>query len=302
MEVVQVRTDQVVWQGKTYPVVAGGYLPSGGTGYSCFWVEIDMPEKHHIIGWEGAVGSRGVHHQQVSISPPPSYLKASGEQGGGCGLPTVEYTWTGEQPTEWAPPLAGYPLGGPENGGKAYFLWQTHFEGQSTPYTGGFNAYVTKKLRKYDAGNFEQGDISGILVPAGQSASHTATCTPDMTTEKLTQPIYVFTSMLHAHRTIQHIKSEHWRGGQLLETLGDESTSFGFVDQRFKPHTPCVELLPGDELRTICDYTNTSSMDVVGGPLANQEMCTTFMQYLPRLPQRSSNFCGSIGGGGGPRD
>jgi hypothetical protein len=298
VEVLEIRTDKVVFGGQEFPVVPGGFMSAATTQYTCFWVEVDMPEKHHIIGWEGAVGGdRTIHHQQVSLGQKPFYLT---QQGGLCGLPTVDYTWTGERPTEWTPQQVGYPIGGPENGGKARFLWQVHFEGATT-YTGGFNAYITKNLRKYDAGNFEQGDVKGISIPAMSTATHVATCTPDMTTQKLVHPIYVYASMLHAHLTIKHIKAELKRGGQTIFTFGDQEVSgfLGFFDQSFKPHTPCIEILPGDELVTTCDYNNTFPFEVVGGEATNQEMCTTFMQYYPRLPGASNNFCGTIDSTGG---
>lgn len=283
---------------RTSDVVPGGYKAPGGTYYGCFWVEIDMPEKAHIVGWEGAVGGdRAIHHQQVSLSAKPFYLA---QQGGLCGLPTVDYTWTGERPPEWTPPMAGYPIGGPENGGKARFLWQVHFE-SATMYTGGFNAYITKKLRKYDAGNFEQGDVSGIKIPPMAAATHEARCTADMTKMKLVQPIYVYASMLHAHLTVKHIKSQQFRDGKVLNTFGDANASgfAGFFDQSFKPHMPCIEILPGDELVTTCDYQNPWNVEVTGGEASNQEMCTTFMQYFPRLPGTSNNFCGTIDATGG---
>lgn len=279
-------------------IVPGGFKAPGGTYYGCFWVELDMPEKHHIIGWEGAVGGdRSIHHQQVSLGAKPFYLQ---QQGGLCGLPSVEYTWTGERPPEWTPSMAGYPVGGPEQGGKARFLFQVHFESASM-YTGGFNAYVTKKLRKYDAGNFEQGDVAGINIPPKAAVTHEARCTADMTTAKISQPIYVFASMLHAHLTVKHIKGEQYRGGKLINTFGDESTMgfAGFFDQTFKPHMPCIEILPGDELVTTCDYQNPWDQPVMGGEATNQEMCTTFMQYFPRLPKASDNFCGTIDATGG---
>ncbi|MFI5306062.1 MAG: hypothetical protein ACHQ53_01840 [Polyangiales bacterium] len=290
VDVIQIRTNDM-------NVVPGGFQAPGGTVYACFWLDIDMPEKEHIIGWEGAIGGdRAVHHQQVSISPKPIYLT---QQGGLCGLPTVDFTWTGEKPTEWTPKLVGFPIGGPENGGKAHFLWQTHFE-SATTYTGGFNVYVTKKLRKYDGGNFEQGDVSGILVPKMSSATHVADCTGDMTQQKLTHPIYVYASMQHAHLTITHIKSEQIRGGNSIFTFGDQTTMgvLGFFDQQFKPWTPCVEVLPGDELKTTCDYTNNNPVDVTGGEGLNQEMCVTFFQYFPRL-SGPNQFCGTIDSSGG---
>lgn len=283
---------------RTSDVVPGGFVSQAGTTYACFWIELDMPEKHHIVGWEGAVGGdRTVHHQQVSLSAKPFYL---GAQGGLCGLPTVDYTWTGSATPEWTPALAGYPIGGPEQGGKARFLWQVHFEGATT-YSGGFNVYITKDLRKYDAANFEQGDVRGISIPAMGSATHVATCTPDMTTMKIQHPIYVYASMLHAHLTIRHIKAELFRGGSLMATFGDEQAAgfAGFFDQRFKPHTPCIELLPGDEIKTTCDYQNNFPFEVTGGEQANQEMCTVFMQYFPKLPDNSNNFCGTIDSSGG---
>jgi hypothetical protein len=282
----------------TSDAVPGGFAAPGGTFYGCFWVDLDMPEKHHIIGWEGAVGAnRVIHHQQVSLSQKPFYLT---QQGGLCGLPTVDFTWTGERPTEWTPGLAGYPIGGPENGGKAHFLWQVHFEGATT-YTGGFKVYVTKNLRKYDAGNFEQGDVRGISIPPMAAKTHVATCTPEMTTQKLVHPIYVYASMLHAHLTIRHIKAEQRRDGQTIQVFGDQMVGgfLGFFDQSFMPHTPCIEIKPGDELVTTCDFQNPFNFEVTGGEATNQEMCTTFMQYFPRLPGTSNNFCGTIDSTGG---
>jgi Copper type II ascorbate-dependent monooxygenase, C-terminal domain len=290
VDVIQIRTGDM-------NVVPGGYKAAGGTVYACFWVDIDMPEKKHIIGWEGAVGGdRAVHHQQVSISPKPIFLT---QQGGLCGLPTVDFTWTGEKPTEWTPKLVGYPVGGPENGGKAHFLWQTHFE-SATTYSGGFNVYVTKNLRKYDAGNMEQGDVSGILIPKMSSATHVADCTSDMTKQKLTHPIYIYASMQHAHLTVTHIKSELLRDGKNIFTFGDQSVMgfLGFFDQQFKPWNPCIEVRPGDEIKTTCDYTNNNTFDVTGGEGLNQEMCTTFFEYFPRLAG-PNNFCGTIDSSGG---
>jgi hypothetical protein len=288
VDVIQIRTSDVV---------PGGFAAPDGTTYACFWTDIDMPEKKHIIGWEGVVGDRAVHHQQVSISEHPFYLT---QQGGLCGLPTVDFTWTGEKPTEWTPKLAGYPVGGPENGGKAHFLWQTHFE-SATMYVGGFNVYVTKNLRKYDAGNFEQGDVAGIDIKPMSAATHVATCTPDMTMKKLPNPIYVYASMQHAHLTITHIKTEQQRAGQTIKVLGDQSVMgfLGFFDQQFQPWTPCIEIDPGDQLVTTCDYMNNFNFEVTGGESTTNEMCTTFMEYFPRLPAQGDNFCGTIDSSGG---
>jgi hypothetical protein len=292
-------TEQVdVIEVKTSDVVPGGFMAPDGTTYACFWVDIPMQEKQHIIGWEGAVGGdRAVHHQQVSLSAKPFYLT---QQGGLCGLPTVDFTWTGEKPTEWTPKLAGFPIGGPDSGGVAHFLWQTHFEGATT-YTGGFKVYVTKNLRKYDAGNFEQGDVAGIMIPAMSAATHVATCTPDMTKQKLPNPIYVYASMQHAHLTVTHIKSELMRDGATMQVLGDQAVMgfLGFFDQQFKPWTPCIEVRPGDQMVTTCDYMNNFNFDVVGGEAQTNEMCTTFMEYFPRLPGTSNNFCGTIDSTGG---
>lgn len=280
---------------RTSDVVAGGFAAPGGTYYGCFWIEIDLPEKHHIIGWEGAIGGdRSVHHQQVSVGEKPFYLL---EQGGLCGLPSVEFTWNGEKPTEWTPSIAGYPIGGPENGGKARFVWQTHFEGAATNYVGGFNAVLTKNLRKYDAGNFQQGDVAGILIPAMSQATHVASCTPEETAAKFAHPIYAWSTLLHAHLTISHIKSELFRDGQLVHTFDDWVPGpFGaLAEQQFKPISPCLQILPGDEIRTTCEYTNNFPFDVTGGEATNQEMCSNFFTYFPRLPGAASNgFCGTI--------
>lgn len=289
VEVLKIRTSDVV---------PGGFMAPGGTYYGCFWIELDMPEKAHIVGWEGAVGgTRAIHHQQVSLGNKPFYLA---KQGGLCGLPTVDFTWTGERPPEWTPPMAGFPIGGPENGGKARFLWQVHFEGAGA-YSGGFNAYVTKKIRKYDAGNFEQGDVAGIKIPPMAAHTHVSKCTPEMTTKKLTHPIYAYASMMHAHLTVKHIKSQHFREGKMINTFGDVQASgfAGFFDQSFKPHMPCIEIRPGDEIITTCDYQNPWNVEVTGGEATNQEMCTVFMQYFPRLPGTSNNFCGTIDATGG---
>ena len=286
-EILQIRVSDAV---------PGGYT-SGGSEYSCFWVEIDMPEKHHIIGWQGAIGGdRAIHHQQVSLAPKPGYLT---KQGGLCGLPTIEYTWTGGNDTEWSPQLAGYPLGGPENGGKAIFLWQVHFEGATT-YSGGFNVVITKDLRKYDAGNWEQGDVSGISIPPGRQ-THVASCDEQATMEKIKHPIYAFGAMMHAHLIIESVKSEQFRDGKLFRVIGEQQADpyYGLTDQSFKPQSPCIEILPGDRITTTCNYNNKGTTTVVGGERTDQEMCASFFQYFPRLPNNSDNFCGTIDSSGG---
>ena len=73
----------------------------------------------------------------------------------------------------------------------------------------------------------------------------------------------------------------------------------GFFDQQFKPWSPCIEVQPGDQLVTTCDYTNNFNFDVTGGEATNNEMCTTFMEYFPRLPAAANNFCGTIDSSGG---
>jgi hypothetical protein len=122
-----------------------------------------------------------------------------------------------------------------------------------------------------------------------------------MMAKKLTHPIYVFASMQHAHLMIRHIKSELYRDGKVAFTFGDQMTTgfAGFFDQSFKPHKPCVKLGPGDELVTTCEYQNPTDFTIMGGEATNQEMCTTFFQYFPRLPGTSQNFCGTIDSTGG---
>jgi hypothetical protein len=143
--------------------------------------------------------------------------------------------------------------------------------------------------------------VRNILIPAMSKATHVATCTPDDTRKKLVHPIYVYASMQHAHLTVKHLKSEQFRDGKSLFVFGDQAVGgfAGFFDQSFKPHTPCVEILPGDQLVTTCAYDNPFGFDVTGGEATNQEMCTTFMQYYPRLPGASNNFCGTIDSTGG---
>ena len=87
---------------------------------------------------------------------------------------------------------------------------------------------------------------------------------------------------------------------QLLRIIGESVASpfYGLTDQSFKPQTPCLDILPGDRLSTVCDYNNPRSTPVLGGEGTLDEMCATFMTYFPRLPEDSDNFCGTIDSSG----
>jgi hypothetical protein len=114
-----------------------------------------------------------------------------------------------------------------------------------------------------------------INVPPHGTQSTTGYCAPTTT-----EPIHVLSSGPHMHQIGTAIRTEILRGGDEsdMEMLV-EVDPWNFNDQG--GHPTDIVLMPGDVLRTTCEYANPGSSTVRFGERTEDEMCFNFVVAYP---------------------
>jgi hypothetical protein len=167
---------------------------------------------------------------------------------------------------------------------------ETHYnnEERKSGYvdSSGFRIVYTPVKRKYDGAILEVGALVGpwMLLPPGQNNIVSENvCPGTCTAAGLPKTgIKVFASMLHAHTAGRAIWVEHIRNGVKLPNIDQNlNYDFNFQDSVFLRNE--VTVLPGDEIRTFCEYdTSDRQVNTLGGEGTNDEMCLAFFLVYPR--------------------
>ncbi|KAK0072196.1 hypothetical protein PV326_000313 [Microctonus aethiopoides] len=149
----------------------------------------------------------------------------------------------------------------------------------------GIEFYITKTLRKYDAGVIELGleYIDKMAIPPRQESFElSGYCVSECTGMGLPHNgIFVFGSQLHTHLTGTKVRTRHIRDGQEISPLNyDNHYSTHFQEIRLLP-VP-VNILPGDSLITTCTYNTLNRRNItLGGFSISDEMCVNYIHYYP---------------------
>jgi len=171
--------------------------------------------------------------------------------------------------------------------------------------------HFTDTPREHEAGTINIGDPQTVL--AGQrvesGVNYTFTC-PSACTSQLAEPLTIYDSRLHAHRTALYLFTNQYRNGTFLRTL--EGARFWSNDHQRQTMFAPAELLPGDELEITGTY-DASKLDaaraagapdaeppLVWGLATPDEMLISFIFVYPR-PRRAGaprndtiNYCGLV--------
>lgn len=184
--------------------------------------------------------------------------------------------------TGWAPGggLSLYPEGVglalPPPGGT--LILQVHYwngmELEGISDRSGVGICATPEVPEHVAAVHTLGSIL-INVPPHGTQTTTGYCTP-----QATEPIHVLSSGPHMHQTGTAIRTEILRGGSesAIETLV-EVDPWNFNDQGGHPTDTLI--MPGDTLRTTCEYMNPTSTTIRFGERTEDEMCFNFVVAYP---------------------
>ncbi|OWF54665.1 dopamine beta-hydroxylase-like [Mizuhopecten yessoensis] len=276
-------------------------VPDTDTTY--WWYLTRLPhlsDKHHIIKYESVI-QRGsehlVHHMEVFQCEihPDDDIKPYNGPGMAEGKPpelstcrNVIGAWAMGSGPFILPPDAGIPIG--ERSASSFILLEIHYNNpnllKGIVDSSGIRFYVTRHLRRHDAGIMELGleYTNKMAVPPGQTSFPLrGYCIAECTKVGLGHhSIHIYGSQLHTHMTGRKVYTKHLREGvELPELNRDNHYSPHFQEIRRLP-VP-VEIRPGDALVTTCDYHTEDRPNVtVGGFSIKDEMCVNYVHYYPR--------------------
>lgn len=139
--------------------------------------------------------------------------------------------------------------------------------------------YYTPHLRKYNSGVLLVGDVSIALPPGQEKTKVEGICYGQCTLRMFKGPIYINGVGHHMHVLGRQQVVQLYRDRKLVTTITNETDFNG--GKVLVLSTP-VEVLPGDELRTLCVY-NTSSKNTTTrfGWSIDEEMCVAFLEFYP---------------------
>lgn len=110
--------------------------------------------------------------------------------------------------------------------------------------------------------------VNLFLPPGPSSASGKCTITEDQT---------LFAVGPHMHQLGKHLAAKLVHDGMETSLFDDE---FDWTAQVFEP-LPQIKAHTGDVINLRCDWYNTTTKNVFGGPDSDQEMCSAFVYRYP---------------------
>lgn len=279
------------------------------TDYQCAYYKLPLnaSQDYHVIEFEALIDPKAVqyvHHFILSYcdNDNTTWFTDDLSTPQGC-----ELNWKMECPQTvmwgWAPGVGkfefpqdvGVRMGNSPGAIKIAHL-QVHYHNPNLLSNIQDNSKVviryTDKLRQYDGGVVELGDISVSaedIAPQVPFKHYEFSCDPSCT-QTLPHDIHVFTDTLHMHEVGTQIYSTHWRGNEFLGTL-NRIDFWDFDLQQTTSNNRTIK--PGDRINTHCIYNSMSRNNITRfGTGSKDEMCINFVYYYPKVPK--FNFCGYV--------
>ncbi|OQV12655.1 Dopamine beta-hydroxylase [Hypsibius exemplaris] len=276
-------------------------VPARETTYWCVIRKLpDLEEKNHIIQYEAAIQEGNedlVHHIEVFHCLAPAGVRLYKWEGD-CdadGAPEqinhckrVIGAWAMGSPPLTYPEEAGYPLGGKDF--SPYIRIEMHYNNPAVTAgrvdSSGIRFYYTTQLRRYDAGCLELGleySPKMAIPPRMAKFELSGHCTAGCTSVGFPpRGIMVFASQLHTHLTGARVWTRHFRNGIELPEL-DRDNHYSTMYQEIRKLKRRVNILPGDELLTTCEFRTLDRKNAtLGGYAISDEMCVNYIHYYPR--------------------
>ncbi|CAK8671994.1 unnamed protein product [Clavelina lepadiformis] len=281
-------------------------FPVDQTYYKCRLFQLpSFPSKRHIIKMEPLINPENlfnVHHMILYLCP--EVLRNPANIGRSCScysedaFPdifnciTLLYGWAVGSGPVFLPDDVGFPVGVP--GESTFVLLETHYDNPSQQVildTSGVKFTYTTKLRKYDAGISQIGNVFvglELVIPPNTDSFKIygqchSSCIESVMNETGVDQINITAVMLHSHLAGRKMKLRHIRNGTELPPItNDQSYDFNFQETRVI--SPERVVRKGDALQLVCDYSSRGREGLIkGGYRTTEEMCLAFVLYYPRI-------------------
>jgi hypothetical protein len=265
-----------------FPVPGAG--DHGGDVTVCFRFVRPPGAAAQAVAWRPVIDDkRVVHHINVYATSDPIEDGTSGP----CRFENATYLmgWEPGRPNTKLPDDVGLEI--PARGSRGIIL-ELHYHnafGYHALDRSGMAICTTDTPRPFTAGVLTAG-TQNIRVPARESAVAVGMC-PASVTAGLSEPLHVLASAPHMHAIGKTLRTEIVHPDGNVEVLAPP-TPWDPAHQPLFQHQPAKDILPGDVLRTICSYDNSTDRPVLFGPRAVDEMCYSFNLVYPitALPRK----------------
>lgn len=266
-------------------------IPAMETNYFCMLVDLPQDQDYHLAATTPIINNSEIIHHMLLFGCSESksnYSNIPRNTPYRCGMLAHQDcvqmigVWTIGTSVDCGSRDSGFKIG--KNGFKTAAL-QLHWNNpdlvKHLTDSSGMKVYYTPKLRTYDAELFLFGQEYLTIPPMTDSIKYEATCPSDCTADMFKQKVYITRAINHMHYLGVSQEISLYRNGRRLRNLTNDE-QYDYDSPVFNHFDPPVEMLPGDELKTICTYKSTKDKTVHFGQGTQDEMCYGFITYYPK--------------------
>ncbi|CAL1532152.1 unnamed protein product [Lymnaea stagnalis] len=281
----------------------GSRIPAKETTYMCQIFDFEnmtTPGDYHLIAVEPQIdNSYAIHHIVLfgcQDSAVPSATPFECEMLASPKCQDFLNVWTVGLPGECYHPKTGIRIG--TNGYKRMAVqlpWNNPQVKSDWTDNSGLLLHYTPNRRQHDAAIFVTGLQNFVLPPGRQSLQVKGTCTSECTRMLVTSPAWVTTAWNHMHYAGRKMSIQLIRNNTPVTFLSNDAMySYDNPQVSYYNDNP-VQMLPGDELITTCEYSTLRRTKYTRwGEATSDEMCFGFLTFYPKKSIRDL-FCVALG-------
>lgn len=267
-------------------------IPKDDTTYCYSLHKMPAGKTNYLLGERPNDSSELLHHLVLyaCYGPEEEYIDML-DKGVNCDYKEFSNPCNGFV-TEWAPGMSGRtfepgygkPFGSDHY---EYVMLETHYnnpeglEGEKD--AAAYTFLYTEDAVETEIGTLTLGDlqVEGWFLEPGKSiVSHSTICTPECTDRWPKEGITAVSVFHHMHYRGRNAKVQIIRDGKEITPLSElRDFEYGY---QFSKSLDSVQLLPGDQLITTCEFdTSNDTEPVPGGLPSHYEMCFAWVDYYP---------------------
>ena len=250
-------------------------VPLEPNAYRCFTFPVPFAAAEQATAWAPIIDDARVIHHWILYGHKNTTMPT------GCGDPGRVFLmgWAPGGHNGELPADVGLEL--PDPG--TWLTLEVHYNNSAkvpdAHDRSGVAVCTTDVPRPQEAGVVTLGSIAIALPPDNMEHAVTSEF-PGSLTRLLPEPLHVLWTSPHMHLAGTSFKTEIVRDGQTLPLV--DVPMWDFNSQRAYLKDPAQTLImPGDLLRTVCTYKNTTGAAIRFGEKTENEMCFNFLAVYP---------------------
>lgn len=273
-----------IFQTLTFPNTT---VPAVETNYYCMTFDLRTDGDYHLIATRPVIKNPDVVHHMLLYGCDDSVNATDKPEKCGMAKENCRHLiglWAVGIEGDCLYKDAGFKVG--INGFKKATLeihWNNPEKRSDYSDGSGLHIFLTKTLRKYDAGVLTVGQNYINIPPRSSRVVVKANCSSSDTSRFIVNgTVYITSALNHMHYLGREMKIEHYRNNEKLRDLTDEA-DYSYDSPKTFPLSPPVEFRPGDEIITTCVYSSMGkNRTVMKGDATSDEMCYGFLTFFPK--------------------